>query len=94
MALPMQWDAVFRGLAMGATIALALVAIVIRHRGDYLGRFVHWAERVTGRPLGARRVVRFLVDVEHVLLALLRGDRRRLEGACARRAEIAWLVLQ
>ena len=78
LSLPMQWDAVFRGLAMAATIALAVVAIVIRHRGDYLGRFVHWAERVTGRPLGARRVVRFLVDVEHVLLALLRGDRQRL----------------
>ena len=34
--------------------------------------------RLTGRPLETSRVVRFILDVEDVLLDLLRGDRRRL----------------
>ena len=35
-------------------------------------------DRLTGRRLEASRTVQFILDVEDVLLGLLRGDRRRL----------------
>jgi hypothetical protein len=35
-------------------------------------------DRATGRRFEQRRAVRFILDVERVLLDLLRGDRRRL----------------
>jgi uncharacterized protein (TIRG00374 family) len=78
LSLTLAWDTMFRLLAIGAVLTLLLLVLVVRHRGDYLGPFVEWFDRVTGRHLGASRAVRFVVDVEHVLLALLRGGRRRL----------------
>jgi hypothetical protein len=78
LLLPLKWEAVFRGLAIGALITLVLLAFIVRHRGDYLGRLVGWLERVTGRSFAGSRVVKFVLDVEDVLLALLRGGRRRL----------------
>lgn len=79
LSMPNAWDTVFTLLIIGAVIVLALVAIMARRRsGDYLGRFVTALDRVTGRRLEASRIVRFILDVEDVLLQLLRGDRRRL----------------
>jgi uncharacterized membrane protein YbhN (UPF0104 family) len=50
-----------------------------RHRtGDYLGRFIHRLATLTGRRLESSRVIRFMLDVEDIVLDLLRGDRRRL----------------
>jgi hypothetical protein len=79
LAMPGAWDAVFTLLAMVTVITLAILAEIARHRkGDYLGRLVNRLGRLFGRPLGSSRVVRFVLDVEDVLLDLLRGDRRRL----------------
>ena len=79
LAMPGAWDAIFTLLSMTTVIALAIVAEIARHRkGDYLGRLVTRLGRLLGRPLETSRVVRFILDVEDVLLDLLRGDRRRL----------------
>jgi hypothetical protein len=79
LAMPGAWDAVFTLLSMITVIALAILAEVARHRkGDYLGRLVTRLGQVLGRSLETSRVVRFVLDVEDVLLDLLRGDRRRL----------------
>jgi len=78
LTMPVGWDAVFRSLAIGALVTLLLLAFVVRHRGDYLGRLVTWVERITSRSLAGSPVVHFILEVEDVLLALLRADRRRL----------------
>jgi uncharacterized protein (TIRG00374 family) len=79
LSMPVALDTVFTALLIGAVLLLALVAFIARHRtGDYLGRLVTRVDRMTGRHLEASRVVRFILDVEDVLLQLLRGDRRRL----------------
>lgn len=78
LSLSLAWDTLFRLLAIGAVLSLVLLLLVVRHRGDYLGRLVAWLERVTGRQLGRSRVVAFILNVEDVLLELLRGDRHRL----------------
>jgi uncharacterized protein (TIRG00374 family) len=77
--LPDAWDTLFTLLMIGSALALGLVFVVASRRTeDYLGRFVARLDRMTGRRLEASRIVRFILDVEDVLLRLLRGDRRRL----------------
>jgi uncharacterized protein (TIRG00374 family) len=77
--LPGAWDTLFRSLMIGSVLALALVVVIARRRTeDYLGRLVAQLDRLTGRRLEASRIVRFILDVEDVLLQLLRGDKRRL----------------
>jgi uncharacterized protein (TIRG00374 family) len=78
LSMPVGWDAVFRGLAIAAMATLLILAFVVKHRGDYLGRLVMWVERLTSKSLTGSPVVHFILEVEDVLLALLRGDRRRL----------------
>lgn len=77
--LPGAWDTLFTSLLIGSFLALALVVVVARRRTeDYLGRLVAQLDRLIGKRLEASRIVRFILDVEDVLLQLLRGDRRRL----------------
>jgi hypothetical protein len=79
LAMPGGWDALFTLVSIGAVVLIVVLAQVARHRtGDYLGRFVHRLASVTGRPLESSRVIRFILDVEDIVLGLLRGDRRRL----------------
>ena len=79
LAMPTAWEGVFTSLVVGSVILLALAGLVARRRsGDYLGRFVGFLNRATGRHLEASRAVRFVLDVEDVLLELVRGDRWRL----------------
>jgi uncharacterized protein (TIRG00374 family) len=79
LSLPQAWDTVFTMLIIGAVMLLALAGGIIRHRSeDYLGRLVLKIDRATGRRLETSRVIRFILDVEDVLLQLLRGNRRRL----------------
>jgi uncharacterized protein (TIRG00374 family) len=79
LTLTGTWDAVFRLLSIGAVLLVWLIVWIARHRsGDYLGRLVLFLDRITGKRLEASRVVRFILEVEDVILALLRGDRRRL----------------
>jgi len=79
LAMPGGWDALFTLVSIGAVVLMGVLAQVARHRtGDYLGRFVHRLARLTGRQLESSRVIRFILDVEDIVLGLLRGDRRRL----------------
>ena len=79
LSMPGAWDTIFTMLIVGAVVLLAIVGMMARRRsGDYLGRLVTAIDHATGRRLEASRVIRFILDVEDVLLQLLRGDRRRL----------------
>jgi hypothetical protein len=79
LPMPGGWDAVFTLLSVGAVLLLGAFAQIARRRsGDYLGRFVHRLATMTGRSLESSRVVRFILEVEDIILDLLRGDRRRL----------------
>lgn len=74
-----RWDTLFALLALGAVMLLSIVAFMARRRSKYyLEQVVAVLDRLTGRRLERHRVVRFILDVEHVLLDLLRGDRHRL----------------
>jgi len=79
LPMPGGWDALFTLVSIGAVVLLGVMAQMARHRsGDYLGRFVHRLGTLTGRPLESSRVIRFILDVEDIVLDLLRGNRRRL----------------
>ncbi len=79
LAMPGGWDTLFGMLAVGAVLLLVVVGFMARRRSEYyLEHVVTALDRVTGKRLERHRVVRFILDVEHVLLDLLRGDRRRL----------------
>jgi uncharacterized protein (TIRG00374 family) len=79
LAMPGGWDTLFAMLAVGAVLLLILVGFMARRRSSYyLEHVVTVLDRLTGKRLERHRVVRFVLDVEHVLLDLLRGDRRRL----------------
>lgn len=79
LPMPRGWDVVFASLAVGALLLFAMISYLTRRRDDYyLEHFVGLLDRITGKRLERVRVVRFILDVEHVLLDLIRGDRRRL----------------
>jgi uncharacterized protein (TIRG00374 family) len=79
LSLSGGWDALFRLLSIGAVLTIGLLVWIARHRtGDYLGRLVTLLDHWTGKRLEASRIVRFILEVEHVLLSLLRGSRQRL----------------
>lgn len=79
LSLPGAWDTVFVMTTGGAVLVMALLALMARYRSDdYLGRLVAALDRMTGRRIEASRVVRFILDVEDVLLQLIRGGHRRL----------------
>ena len=79
LPMPGGWDTMFAFLAVGAVLLLVVLAYLTRRRDDYyLEHFVGVLDRVTGKVLERVRVVRFILDVEHVLLDLVRGDRTRL----------------
>lgn len=79
LSMPGAWDTVFTLLSLVAVLVIPLLIFVARRRtGDYLGRLVERLDALTGRRLEGSRVVRFILDVEDVVLELLRGDRRRL----------------
>jgi len=79
LPMPGGWDALFTLVSIGAVVLLGVLAQMARHRtGDYLGRFVHRLATLTGRRLESSRVIRFILDVEDIVLDVLRGDRRRL----------------
>ena len=80
MSLPAGWDATFTLLSIGAVVLIGVFALVARRgTGNYLGRLLAKRKRHGGAtPSRRSTVVRFLVEVERNLLALLRGKRRRL----------------
>jgi uncharacterized protein (TIRG00374 family) len=79
LAMPGAWDTVFTLLSIAAILVFPILAFIARRRtGDYLGRLVERLDLALGRRLESSRIVRFILDVEDVVLELLRGDRRRL----------------
>lgn len=79
LSMPRAWDTVFTFTILASVVVLAILIIMARRRsGDYLGRLVSTIDRATGRRLEASRAIRFVLDVEDVLLDLIRGGRRRL----------------
>jgi uncharacterized protein (TIRG00374 family) len=79
LSMPGAWDTVFTLLMIGAVLSVLLLVVLARRRtGDYLGQLVGRIDRLIGRRLEASRIVRFILDVEDVLLQLLRGNTRRL----------------
>jgi uncharacterized protein (TIRG00374 family) len=79
LVMPGAWDTVFTLLSIAAILIFPILAFVTRRRtGDYLGRLVERLDGATGRRLESSRIVSFILDVEDVVLELLRGDRRRL----------------
>ena len=79
LSMPAAWDTMFIALIVGAAIVLVLAALLARRQpGDYLGRLVMVADRMLGRRLETSRAIRFILDVEDILLQLVRGSRRRL----------------
>jgi hypothetical protein len=79
LAMPGGWSAVFTLLSVGAVLLLLVLGVIVRRRtGDYLGRLVTRLETMTGRHLESSRIIRFILDVEDVVLDILRGNRRRL----------------
>jgi hypothetical protein len=80
MVLPRAWDATFTLLSVGAVLLVGFFALVARRgTSSYLGNLVARRRRRRGQDAGGGSVVvRFVVDVERNLLALLRGRRQRL----------------
>ncbi|NOT28809.1 MAG: flippase-like domain-containing protein [Acidobacteria bacterium] len=79
LTLPRAWDTMFFLLIGGAAIVLMGALLLVRRRpGDYLGRLVSAADRRFGKHFEATRAIRFVLDVEDILLELVRGSRRRL----------------
>jgi len=79
LAMPLAWDAVFTLLSILTVVTvIVLVLMARRRRGHYLAKVVTRLGRRAHRPLETSRAVRFILDMEDVLLELLRGDRRRL----------------
>lgn len=80
VSLPPAWDATFTLLSIGAVILVGIFALMGRRgSGNYLGRLLaRGPHRRGAETSGGSIVVRFIVEVERNLLALLRGKRRRL----------------
>ncbi len=79
LSMPRAWDTVFIMLIVAAVLVLGLAGLVTRRQpGDYLGPLLAAMSRATGRRLETSRAVRFILDVEQLLLQLIRGDRHRL----------------
>jgi uncharacterized protein (TIRG00374 family) len=78
MSLSAGWDATFTLLSIGAVLLIGLFAVVARRgTGNYVGRLLR-GRRHEADPAHRSLVVRFILEVERNLLALLRGKRRRL----------------
>jgi uncharacterized protein (TIRG00374 family) len=93
LSMPAGWDTVFMGLSVAAVVTIVLLAFVVRRRtGHYLAQLVTFLDGVTGRRLEASRVIRFVLDVEDVMLELLRGSRRRL-GILAVLPIVCYLIM-
>lgn len=76
--LPMEWQRVFRIIAIGAVVVVLLALVILTRRGRYIGPFLERMYRRTGWSWTEGRVARFIRDVERLFLALAREDPRRL----------------
>ena len=77
MSLTPAWDATFTLLSIGAVLLVGIFALVARRgTGNYLGDCVSRSrQRRDDDASRSSMVVRFILEVERNLLALLRGNR-------------------
>ncbi|MFN2444127.1 MAG: lysylphosphatidylglycerol synthase domain-containing protein [Vicinamibacterales bacterium] len=76
--LPDGWQRVFRGIAIAAVVLLALSLLLVLRSGRYLGPLFERVHRHTGWRWASGRAVRFVSEVEAIVLHLVRADWRRL----------------
>ena len=72
------WQGVFGGIAGSALVLVTLLALLMTKQGDYLEPLLFRLHRRTGWAWTSGKVMRFLLAVEDQLLALARGDAKRL----------------
>lgn len=77
-AVPADWQAVFRGIAIVAVVVVILTVIFLTRRGRYLGPLFEALYRRTGWGWTEGRVAHFIAEVEAVFLTLARSDPSRL----------------
>jgi len=77
-AVPPDWQAVFRGIAVAAIVILILTALLLTRSGRYIGPLFAWIHRRTGWAWTGGQVVAFISQVEATCLHLARTDRSRV----------------
>src|SRR5687768_5276026 len=95
------WFRVFRAFAIAMAIITALTIIVITGHGSYVQSVLRAIDRRTGSALASGRIGGFVIAVERHMLALIRGNPRRLAtllgttvAAYACMALEAWVILR
>ena len=79
-AVPDDWQQIFRGIAIGAVVAILLVFLFLTREGRYVGPLFESLYRRTGWHWTEGRVARFILDVENIFLELARSDVGRLRN--------------
>jgi hypothetical protein len=82
-AVPADWQAVFRGIAIVAVIVVVLTVVFLTRRGRYVGPLFEALYRRTGWGWTEGRVAHFIAEVEAVFLSLARSDPARLRQLVA-----------
>jgi uncharacterized protein (TIRG00374 family) len=76
--LPVGWQDLFRLIAIGAIVLIALTLFLLTRRERYIGPLLERMYRRTGWGWTEGRVAHFIRDVENLFLTLARDDPRRL----------------
>lgn len=74
------WQGVFGAIAGSALLLVTLLALLMTKQGEYIEPLMTRLHRRTGWAWTSGRVTRFILAVEDQLLALVRGDAKRLWG--------------
>jgi hypothetical protein len=77
-AVPEDWQAVFRGIAVAAVVVVGITLLFLTREGRYVGPLFEGLYRRTGWHWTEGRVARFIREVEDIFLHLARSDRRRV----------------
>src|SRR5687768_11307842 len=95
------WFRVFRAFAIAMAVITALTLVVITGHGSYVQSVLRAIDRRTGSALASGRIGGFVIAVERHMLALIRGNPRRLAtllgttvAAYACMALEAWVILR
>jgi hypothetical protein len=81
--LPSGWQAVFRGIAITASIVLLVTALFLTRTERYFGPLIHRIHERTQWRWAGGRTVRAITAVEDLFLKLARTDPRRIQTLIA-----------
>jgi uncharacterized protein (TIRG00374 family) len=76
--VPIEWQRIFRGIAIVAVCIALLTLLFLTREGRYLGPLFESLYRRTGWHWTEGRVARFIREVEAIFLTLARSDPGRL----------------